>query len=60
MFKHSIATNHPTVMLDNLTVFSSGYRNRKFKRTVSESVFSRQNRPTLNKHGTSDPFNLFN
>ena len=36
MFKHSIAANHPTVTLDNFTVLSSGYRNRKFKRKVSE------------------------
>ena len=49
MFKHSIAVNHPTVTLDNFTVFSSGYRNRKFKWKVSESLLIKQNRPTLKK-----------
>ena len=34
MFKYSMAANHPTVTLDNVTVLSSGYRNRKFKRKV--------------------------
>ena len=53
MFKHSI--DHPTMTLDNFTVLSSGYRNMKFKRKVSESLFIKQNRPTLNKHGPSAP-----
>ena len=45
MFKHSVAANHPTVMLDDFTVLSSGYRNRKFKKKVSQSLFIKQNRP---------------
>ena len=36
IFKHSIEPSHPTVRLDNFTVLSSGYCNRKFKRKVSE------------------------
>ena len=47
--------NCPTVRLDELTVLSSGYRNKKFKRKVSESLFIKQNRPTLNKRDTSVP-----
>ena len=46
MFKNSVEANHPTVTLDDFTVLSSGHRNRKFKRKVSESLFIRQNRPT--------------
>ena len=53
MFKHSIAANHPTVTLDNFTVLSSGYRNRKFKNKVSEQAY-------VNKHGSSVPLKLFN
>ena len=60
MFKHSMAANHPTVTLDDFTVLRSGYHNRKFKKKVSESLFIKQNRPTLNKHGTSVPLKLFN
>ena len=60
MFKYSMATNHPTVTLDDFTVLSSGYRNRKFKRKVSESLFIKQKRPTLNKRGTTVPPKLFN
>ena len=59
MFKHSMAANHSTLTLDDFTVLSSGYCNRKFKRKVSESLFTKQNRPTLNKHGTSVPLKLF-
>ena len=57
MFKYSMATNHPAVTLDYFTVLSSGYCNRKFKRKVSESLFIKQNRSTLNKHGSSVPLN---
>ena len=60
MFKHSMTANHPTVTLHDFTVFSSGYHNRTFKRKVSESLFIKQNRSTLNKHGTSVPLKLFN
>ena len=60
MFKHSIDTNHPTVSLDDFTVFSSGYSNRKFTKKVSESLFIRHNSLTLNNHGTSVPLMLFN
>ena len=60
LFKHSMAANHPTVTLDDSTVLSSSYHDRKFKRKVSESLFIKQNRPTLNKHGTSVPLKLFN
>ena len=60
MFKHSIAANHPTVTLDDFTVYSSDYGKRKFKRKVSESLFIKQNTPTLNKHDTSVALKLFN
>ena len=60
MFKHSIAANHPAATLDNFTVLGTGYRNRKFKRNVSEFLLIKQNRPTLNKHGTSVSLKLFN
>ena len=60
MFKHSIAVNHPTVTLYDFTVLSSGYRNRKFKRKLSESLFIKQNRPTLSKHCPSVPLKLLN
>ena len=60
MFKHSIAVNHPTVALYDFTVLSSGYRNRKFNRKLSESLFIKQNRPTLSKHCPSVPLKLLN
>ena len=60
MFKYSMVPNHQTVALDDFTVLSSGYRNRKFKVKVSESLFIKQNRSMLNEHGTSVPLKLFN
>lgn len=55
MFKHSIEGKHPTVMLHNFTVLSSGYGNRKFKRKVLESLIIKQKRPSLNKYDNSVP-----
>ena len=60
MFKHSMGVNHPTVTLDDFNVLGSGDRNWKFKRKISKSLFIKQNRPTLNKNGTSFPLKLFN
>ena len=60
MFKQSNKANHATVTLDNFTVLISGYRIRKCKRKVSESLLIKQNRPVLHKHGTSGPLQLFN
>ena len=57
---HMFKGNHPTLTLVNFTVLSSGYRNRKFKKKVPESLFIKQNRPALNKHGISIPLTLFN
>ena len=54
MCKDSTA-NHPTVTLDNFTVLSSGHSNRTFTRKVSESLFIKQNRPTL-KTDMTPPF----
>ena len=53
MFKYLIEANHTIVKLDNFTVLSRCYRNRNINRKVSESLFITQNRPILNKHGTS-------
>ena len=58
-FQYLIAANHPTVTLNNFKVLSSGYRNKKCKRKVSESLFIKQNRLTLNKYGMSVPLKLF-
>ena len=60
MFKHSMAANHSTMTLDDFTILRSGYRKRKFDIKISESLFIKHNRPTLNKHGTSVPLKLFN
>ena len=45
MFKHSTAANYPIVTSDNFTVQSSGCRNRKFTRKVSEWLCIKHNRP---------------
>ena len=38
LFRYSIEVNHPTVTLGYFTVLSCGYRNKKFKRKVSNSL----------------------
>ena len=59
IFKDSIEANLPTMTLENFTVVCSGYRNRKFKKKVSESLLIRHSKLTINKHGTSVPLKLF-
>ena len=60
MLKHSLEVNHPAVKLGKYTIVSSGYWNKKLKMKVSESLFIKHNRLSLNKHDTSVPLKLLN
>ena len=60
MYKHSVEQEHPTVKLSDFTILSQGYKLRKFKRKISEALFIKENRPSLNKQEKSVPLKLFN
>ena len=60
VFKHSIETDHPIVTIDDFRVLKTGYRQKKFRRKLSEALIIKQNKPALNKQEASIPLKLFN
>ena len=52
--------NHKHVNLDNIKVTDSGYHNNRFKRKMSEALYIKQYKPTLNTQEQSIPLKLFN
>ena len=58
--KHSIETDHPTVTIDDFRVLKTGYRQKKFRRKLSQALFIKQNKPALNKQETSVSIKSFN
>ena len=59
VFKHSVETNHPAVTIDYFRVLKTGYRQKKFKRKLSEALFIEKNKPALNKQKVSVPLKSF-
>ena len=59
-FKHSIETEHPTVIIDDFRVLKTGYRQKKFRRKLSQALFIKQNKPALNKQEISVSIKSFN
>ena len=39
VFKHSIEIDHPTVTVNDFRVLKTGYRQKKFRRKLSETLF---------------------
>ena len=58
--KHSIETDHPTVTIDDFRVLKTGYRQKKFRRKLSQALFIKQNKPALNKQEISVSIKSFN
>ena len=59
-FKDSIENDHPTVTISDFRVLQTGYRQKKFRRKLSEALFITQNKPALNKQEASVSLKLFN
>ena len=60
VFKHSIDTDHSIVTIHDFRVFKTRYRQKKFRRKLSEALLIKQNKPALNKQEASIPLKLFN
>ena len=58
--RHSFTANHETVDIGHFQILNRGYNNNKNKRRVSEALFVKQYRPTLNVQDNSVPLHLFN
>ena len=52
--------NHKHVNLVNIKVTDSGYHNNRFKRKMSEALYIKQHKPTLNTQEQSIPLKLSN
>ena len=59
-YQHSVYSNHALVYLDDFTIPNSGDKHNKYKRNISEALFIKSNRPTLNKQDASVQLKLFN
>ena len=60
MLKHHFNMNHDNVDLDSFKILNMGYNNNIYKRRVSEALYVKQYRPTLNVQENSVPLHLFN
>ena len=60
LLKHACNENHKHIDLDNRKVIYSGYHNNRFKRKISEALYIKQYKPTLNTQEQSIPLKLFN
>ena len=58
--RHSFIAIHETVDIGHFQILNRGYNNNKNKRRVSEALFVKQYRPTLNVQDNSVPLHLFN
>ena len=60
LFKHSIQTDHPTVTIDDFRILKTGYRQKMFRKKLSQYLFYEQNKPALNKQEAFIPLKSFN
>ena len=57
--KHALETGHPPVNIEQFLVLNDGLNNYK-KRKLSEALFIKEQKPTLNEQGQSIPLTLLN
>ena len=57
--KHALETGHPPVNIEHFSILSDGLNNYK-KRKLSEALFIKEQKPTLNEQGRSIPLTLLN
>lgn len=49
-----------SILLQDFEILSKGFSQRKFKRKISETLFIKENKPSLNRQEMSVPLKLFN
>ena len=60
LLKHSIESGHKPLEAVDYKIIGTGYRNNTMKRKLSEALFIKELKPTLNKQEKSLPLKLFN
>ena len=58
--RHCLNSNHGTFNIENFKILNKGYNNNTYKRKISEALFVKQYRPSLNVQDNSVPLQLFN
>ena len=58
--RHCLNSYHGTVNIENFKILNMAYSNNSYKRRISEGLFAKQYRPSLNVQGSSVPLELFN
>ena len=53
MYKHSTEKDHLTVKLQDFEILSKGFLQRKFKIKISDALFIKENKSSLNKQEKS-------
>ena len=49
LLRHALNNNHKTVDLKDFKIIYSSYHNDRFKRKISEALYIKQYKPSLNK-----------
>ena len=60
MLKLSLENDHKNVSFEDFHILWIGYNNSKVKRKISEALFIKELRPSLNTQETSLPLLLYN
>ena len=60
LLKHSIESGHKPLEAVDYKITGTGYRNNTMQRKLSEALFIKELKPTLNKQEKSLPLKLFN
>ena len=55
MLKHSLENNNKHVSFENFRMLQNGYTNSKFEQKISEALFIKVLRPSLNTQETPVP-----
>ena len=59
LLKHALTQNHRHVHLSNMKIIDSSFHNNKLKRKISEALYIKQYRPSLNSQEQSVELELF-
>ena len=59
-FRHAVNNNNKTVDLNNFKIIDSSYHSSRFKRKISEALYIKQYKPSLNIQEQSVQLKLFN
>ena len=60
LLKHTLTRNHRHVDLGNMKIIDSSFHNNKLKRKISEALYIKQYRPSLNSQEQSVELKLLN